>query len=70
MTKNIMLRRNGRSLGMTVPMEFVRALGLQPGDLASWESDGDVATLKFFKVTEHRTPASEAQGEEVSADTA
>jgi len=55
---------------MTVPMEFVRALGLQPGDLASWESVGDVATLKFFKVTEHRTPASEAQGEEVSADTA
>jgi len=53
---------------MTVPMEFVRALGLQPGDLASWEAEGDTATLRFFRVTESRIPASDAQGEEAVAE--
>jgi hypothetical protein len=46
---------------MTVPVEFVRALGLGPGDSASWDTEGDVATLRFFKVTRQRTPASESQ---------
>jgi hypothetical protein len=55
---------------MTVPMGFVRALGLQPGDLASWEAEGDTATLKFFRITESRIPASEAQREETVAESA
>ena len=70
MKKNSTLRRHGRSLGMTVPVEFVRALGLEPGDSASWDTEGDVATLRFFKVTRQRTPALEAQSEEAAADAA
>jgi antitoxin component of MazEF toxin-antitoxin module len=67
MKKNSTLRRHGRSLGMTVPVEFVRALGLEPGDSASWDTEGDVATLRFFKVTKTRIPASESHEASVDA---
>ena len=52
---------------MTVPVEFVRALGLEPGDSASWDTEGDVATLRFFKVTTTRIPASESHEASVDA---
>jgi antitoxin component of MazEF toxin-antitoxin module len=69
MVKNITLRQHGRSIGMTVPVEFCHALGLAPGDSVTWETDGDVATLRFFKVTKQRVPALEKQEEAVAAAT-
>jgi hypothetical protein len=70
MKRNSTLRQHGRSIGLTVPVEFCRALGLCPGDSVSWDTEGDVATLRFFKVTKQRTPALEAQSEEAAADAA
>jgi hypothetical protein len=55
---------------MTIPCEFCHALGLQPGDSVHWEAEGDVATLRFFRVTESRIPALEAQGEKGAVDAA
>jgi hypothetical protein len=58
MAKDITLRRVGLvSLGFTVPVEFTRSLGLRAGDVLSWSAEGNTATLSFFKVTTHRTPA-------------
>jgi bifunctional DNA-binding transcriptional regulator/antitoxin component of YhaV-PrlF toxin-antitoxin module len=53
---------------MTVPFEFVRALGLNPGDSVTWDAEGDVATLKFYKVERTRTPAFMNQGATVEAE--
>jgi len=48
MVTNITLRQVGLvSLGMTVPVEFTRSLGLRAGDIVSWSAEGDTATLKF-----------------------
>jgi antitoxin component of MazEF toxin-antitoxin module len=69
MARYIRLRQNGNSIGMTIPHEFCHALGLQPGDSVHWEAVGDVAKLRFFRVTEQRIPAAE-QGEEVAVDAA
>jgi hypothetical protein len=51
---------------MVIPVEFVRALGLSAGDSVSWDIEGDVATLRFFKVTSQRIPALEAPGTEAA----
>jgi antitoxin component of MazEF toxin-antitoxin module len=67
MAKDITLRQVGRvSLGMTLPVEFIRSLELQAGDIVSWSAEGDTATLKF---TRHGTPAMMEQQEEAVADT-
>ena len=68
MAKDITLRQVGLvSLGMTVPVEFTRSLGLRAGDIVSWSAEGATATLKF-RVT--RTEVSEKQGEEAAVRSA
>jgi hypothetical protein len=57
MKKDVTLRKVARSMFLTIPAEFVKAYQLKPGDIASWEGDWDGATLKFFRVTQSRTPA-------------
>ena len=51
------LRKVGGSLFLTVPADIVRAFRLSAGDGVLWDMEGDVATAKFFRVTETRTPA-------------
>jgi hypothetical protein len=64
MQKYVTLRQHGRSLGMTVPVDFARACGLRVGDAALWEIEGDNVTLRFFKVKVERTPALAPEQEE------
>jgi len=42
---------------MVVPVEFVRAFGLNAGDSVLWSTDGHTVALKFFRVTKIETPA-------------
>jgi len=71
MQKYVKLRILGKiSLGMTVPREFAKTYGLQVGDSALWEIDGDSVRLRFFKVKVEQIPALEAQGEEGTVDAA
>jgi len=58
MAKDITLRRVGLvSLGFTVPVEFIRRLGLRAGDTVHWNAEGDTATLRFYRVARTETPA-------------
>jgi bifunctional DNA-binding transcriptional regulator/antitoxin component of YhaV-PrlF toxin-antitoxin module len=60
MEKDLTLRAIGiTSLMLTIPAEYIRALGLKAGDVVSFKAEGDSATLKFYKVTrtECRVPA-------------
>jgi len=57
MAKDIALRQVGLvSLGLTIPVQYTRTLGLRAGDIVSWSAEGDTATLKF-KVTRTEAPA-------------
>ena len=58
MQREIKIRRIGIiSYGFTDPVDFARSLGLQAGDVVHWESEGDTATLRFYKVARTETPA-------------
>jgi phage gp45-like len=57
MQKQITIRQNNRALQMVVPVEFVRAFGLNAGDSVLWSTDGHTVALKFFRVTKIETPA-------------
>ena len=66
MAKEITIRQVGViSLGFTIPIDFVKSQGLQAGDIVFWSDEDGTATLKFFRVTETRTLALEAQEEAV-----
>jgi hypothetical protein len=59
MRKQVRLRSLGQfSFGFTLPMELVTAFGLTVGDTAILETEGDVVSLRFLKVTKVETPAS------------
>jgi hypothetical protein len=63
------LRQHGHaSLGFTVPVKLARAWDLRIGDAVLWEAEGDLVTLKFFKLP--RATASEPQGEGATVDAA
>ena len=63
MVTNITLRQVGLvSLGMTVPVEFTRSLGLRAGDIVSWSAEGDTATLKFRVTRTEEKRGEEADG--------
>ena len=57
------LRQQGNSVGFTVPSKLARAWDLRIGDAVLWEVEGDLVTLRFFKLP--RTPA--VQEEEATA---
>jgi hypothetical protein len=61
------IRRNARSVQLNIPIEFVRAFGLNAGDSTLWSAEGDTVTLKFFRVTSDVAPASMEQGQVVEA---
>jgi hypothetical protein len=42
---------------LIMPAKFIRALGLKAGDSVSFDAEGNVATLKFYRVETSRTPA-------------
>jgi antitoxin component of MazEF toxin-antitoxin module len=63
MKRDIKLRRNGDSLVMTMPVDLVRAYQLSPGDIVAWDGGWNGATVKFFRVSETRTPALRQEAE-------
>jgi len=63
MAKDITLRQVGLvSIGMTVPIEFTRSLGLRAGDIVSWSTEGDTATLTFRVMRTEDKRGEEADG--------
>jgi bifunctional DNA-binding transcriptional regulator/antitoxin component of YhaV-PrlF toxin-antitoxin module len=51
------LHKVGNSIRLTIPVDVVRAFGLDARDDVLLEADENGVTLKFFKVTKSRTPA-------------
>jgi hypothetical protein len=57
----ITLRRNGRSLYMRVPPEYVRANQLEPGDIAVWWPGEKIRIIKKSQMEELANEAAELQ---------
>jgi hypothetical protein len=52
------LRKNGISVEVNIPIEFARTLGLSPGDPTLMSLEGDTIIMK--KVTTEKEPVVEA----------
>ena len=67
MQRNTTLRKVGRSIFFTIPVDIVRAYGLEPGDTVSIDADENGGELKFFWVRKTETPAVRGQEREQEA---
>lgn len=45
------------AVGMTIPVDVLRAYRLKPGDYVVWDIDGDEAKVQFFRTTISEVPA-------------
>ncbi|PJC28985.1 hypothetical protein CO053_01655 [Candidatus Shapirobacteria bacterium CG_4_9_14_0_2_um_filter_40_11] len=51
--------RTGNSLAVTVPSDFVKSLGIRPGDLVKVNCEGDKGKLTFLFSGAKQLPLSE-----------
>jgi len=51
--------RTGNSLAVTVPSDFVKSLGIRPGDLVKVNCEGDKGKLTFLFSGAQQLPLSE-----------
>ena len=59
------------AIGMTIPVDVLRALSLEPGDYVVWDIEGDEAKVQFFRTIISEVPAERNEtAEAASADNA